>query len=69
VNIVWTIVSTIGLAVLAVAGVVLFEVTMSPRAEQRQMAGNAAFVGFALLALGLWAWHFSTGRAKKKGGK
>jgi hypothetical protein len=48
-----------------VTGVVVFEVTMSPRAELRQMAGNAAFVGFGLPALGLWAWHFSTGRAKK----
>ena len=68
-NIIWTLLGTIALLVLAVGGIVVFEVTMKPSSEQRGMLGTVAFVKFAALSLGLWVWHFAAGGPKKRAKK
>lgn len=65
-NILWTLFGTFLALVLAVGGIILFEVAARPSSEQRGMVGSAAFVAFAAVSLGLWVWHFKTGKPKKK---
>jgi hypothetical protein len=65
-NIIWTLLSTVLLVVLGIAGLVVFEVTVHPGSQQREKVGTAACVVVSLLTIGLWVWHFASGGPKRK---
>ena len=61
-----TLLATLAAVGLGVGGIVVAEVTVQPSSQQRGMIGTAAFVAVAAVCVGLWAWHFKAGGAKKK---
>jgi len=65
-NIIWTLLSSVLLIVLGIAGIVVFELTVHPGSQQREKVGTVACVAVSLLTIGLWVWHFASGGPKRK---
>jgi hypothetical protein len=65
-NIIWTLLSSVLLVVLGIAGLVVFEVTVHPGSQQREKVGTVAFAAVSLITIGLWVWHFASGGPKRK---
>lgn len=64
-SLLWTILSTIGLLVLAVGCLVVFELTVQPSSAQRTQIANVVWPVTGVLFLCLWGWFLAGGKRKK----
>ncbi len=64
-SVLWTILSCIALVVLAIAGLVVFEMTVHPSSAQRQQVANVVWPVTGVLFLALWGWFLAGGKRKK----
>jgi hypothetical protein len=65
VSLLWTILSTVALVVLAVASLVVFELTVRPSSVQRQQIANVVWPLTGVLFLALWGWFLAGGKRRK----
>ncbi len=64
-SVLWTILGSIALVVLAIASLVVFELTVRPSSGQRTQIANVVWPVTGVLFLALWGWFLAGGKRKK----
>ncbi len=64
-SVLWTILGSIALVVLAIASLVVFELTVRPSSAQRTQIANVVWPVAGVLFLALWGWFLAGGKRRK----